>query len=393
MGIEVGLNTSKLRSTNRFGAVVVVLALAVAIALVGFARSASAEERRSGSLVMFGGPVHVQAGEVVEGDVVSLGNRVTVDGRVRGNAVSIGSMVEVNGEVDGDVVSVGSTVFLGDNARVGGDVTSIGGSVQRSPGAIVRGSIHSGGIPFRFDFRGVTWPMRWRPWHMSWAYFGFMWILRLVGALVLALVIVAIWPNHVAAVGASVETKLGRAVVIGLVAWLLFVPGMILLAITLIGIPLVPVWILFYVAAAAFGHAAVSVVVGDRVGRLANANMTILVKVLVGALVLAALGLVPGLGAVVAIAVAVIGLGAVLDTRFGTNRPWFPPRQQPVTPPPQPAGQGEPQTTQAAQPAQTARPEEPGQQPAEPAQAEGPGGPTHAEPTEGPGPSDPRKER
>ncbi|MEW6104957.1 MAG: hypothetical protein AB1563_01125, partial [Bacillota bacterium] len=121
MGIEVGLNTSRLRSTNRFGAVVVVLALAVAIALVGFTGSASAEERRSGSLVMFGGPVHVQADEVVEGDVVSLGNRVTVDGRVRGNAVSIGSVVEVNGEVDGDVVSVGSTVFLGDNARVGGD--------------------------------------------------------------------------------------------------------------------------------------------------------------------------------------------------------------------------------------------------------------------------------
>lgn len=386
MGIEVGMNMSKLRSTNRFGAVVVVLALAVAIALVGFTGSASAEERRSGSLVMFGGPVHVKADEVVEGDVVSLGNRVTVDGRVTGDAVSIGSAVEVNGEVDGDVVSLGSTVFLGENARVGGDVTSIGGSVQRSPGAVVGGSVTSGGSPFRFDFRGITWPRFWRPWQMSGAYFGFMWLVRLVGALVLALVVVAIWPNHTAAVGAAIETRLGRATLIGLAAWLLFVPGMILLAITLIGIPLVPVWILFYVAAAAFGHAAISVVVGDRVGRLANANMTILVKVLVGALVLAALGLVPGLGAVAAIAVAIVGLGAVLDTRFGTNRPWFPPRQQPVPPLPQPVGQGEPQTTQARQPAQTARP-------AEPAQAEGPTGPTQAEPTEGPGPSDPREER
>lgn len=372
---------SKPRTTNRLSAVMAVLVLVVAIGLVGLAGPAFAEERRDGSLVVFGGPVHVQANEVVEGDAVSLGDRVTVDGRVTGDAVSIGSVVEVNGEVDGDVVSLGSMVLLGDSARVGGDVTSIGGSVRRSPGAVVGGTVTSGGVPFRFDFRGTTWPRHWRPWNMAGAYLGFMWLVRFLGALVLSLAVVAIWPNHTAAVGAAVETRLGRVTLIGLVAWLLFVPGMILLAVTLIGIPLVPVWVLFYVAGAMFGHAAISVVVGDRVGRLANANMTILVKVLVGALVLAALGLVPGLGVVTAIAVAIIGLGAVLDTRFGTNRPWFPPRkpQQPARPPSQPREDSPLAVRPAPEPTQ----------PAEPAEQMPPAGPA----PERAEPSDPREER
>lgn len=357
MGIKVGSIVSRQR--KGFAAVAVVLVLAAAVVLGGFVGSASAEERRTGGSVVFGGPVHVQADEVVEGGVVSLGDRVTVDGRVTGDAVSIGSVVEVNGEVDGDVVSVGSTVILSDNARVGGDVASIGGSVQRSPGAVVGGSVTSGGVPFRFDFRGITWPMHRGAWHMPWASFGFMWLARLVGALVLALVIVAIWPNNAAAVGAAIETRLGRAALIGLVAWLLFVPGMILLAITLIGIPLVPVWILFYVAAGALGHAAISVVVGDKVARLANANMSILAKVLVGALIMALLSWIPAAGFLVSIAVAVIGLGAVLDTRFGTNRPWFPPRQQqPVHPLPRPQ-----EGTRTAGPVEPAEPAHPTEQP------------------------------
>ena len=204
--------------------------------------------------------------------------------------------------------------------------------MYRAEGAVVEGDVNSGSFPFDFRIRGMMWPfMHWRTRHMPWGFFGAMWIARLVGALVLSLVIVAIWPNHTASVAEAIEARIGRVALTGLVGWLLFVPGMIFLAITLIGIPLIPVWVLLYVAAGMFGHAAIAVLVGDRVAKLANTTMTILVKVFVGALIIALLGWVPAVGAIVAIAVAVIGLGAVLDTKFGTNKPWFPPRQ-PVPP-------------------------------------------------------------
>ncbi|MCR4401394.1 MAG: hypothetical protein NUW12_01230 [Firmicutes bacterium] len=374
MDVRTQRNTSGPRAASRFGAIAAAVVLAVAQALLSMAGPALAQERRDGTQVVFGGPIHVAADEVVEGDVVSLGNRVTVDGRVTGDAVSVGSVVEVNGVVEGDAVSIGSSVILGENARVGGDVSSVGGSVRRSPGAVVGGSTTSGAAPFRFNFRGMNWPRLLRPWRMSGAYLAFGWLARLVGALVLALVVVALWPDHTAAVGAAVETRLGRAVLVGLVAWLLFVPGMILLAITIVGIPLIPIWVLFYVAAATLGHAAVAVVVGDRVGRLARANMTILVRVIIGVLVLAALGLVPGINAVVFVLVAVIGLGAVLDTRFGTNRPWFGPRQaqqhgsspSPQSGGPMPPVGGAPAPTQPAQPAEYVAPPHPAEERTEP---------------------------
>ncbi|HHY98430.1 MAG TPA: polymer-forming cytoskeletal protein [Firmicutes bacterium] len=287
-----------------------------------------AESKRSGGSFVFGGSIHVDADEVVEGGVVSMGGKVTVDGRVIGDAVSIGGPVEVNGTVEGDVVSVGSRIYLGEKARVTGDVTSVGGSIERSPGAVVQGDVTTSGFPFTFRFGNMIWPhMRWAPRHMPWEFFGAMWIIRLIGALVLSLAIVAIWPNHTAAVASAIEAKLGRITLVGLVAWLLLVPSIIILAITLIGIPLIPLWVLFYIVAAMFGHAAVSILVGDRVAKLANATMTQLVKVLVGALIIALLGWVPGLGALVAVVVGVIGLGGVLETRFGTNKPWFPSRQ------------------------------------------------------------------
>ena len=321
---------------RRFAIVAVMAALVVLWTVLGggLSPAAFAQIRKSGTSVVFGGPIYVPAGETVEGDVVSFGGRVTVDGHVDGNAVSIGGPVEINGTVEGDVVSVGSQVSLGENARVRGDVTSVGGTVDRAEGAVIEGSVTSGGFPFKFNFHGIMWPgTRWMPWHMSWGrgFFGAMWIARLVGALVLSLVIVAVWPKHIASVAEAIEVRLGRVALTGLIAWLLFVPAMILLAVTLIGIPLIPLWGLFYVAAGVMGHAAIAVLAGDKVAKLANTSMTTFLKVIVGALVIALLGWVPGMGVVVAIAVAVIGLGAVLDTRFGTNKPWFPPRQ-PVPP-------------------------------------------------------------
>ncbi len=333
-------------------AAVVAIALFVGCALLdGLFAPAYAQGRGRGGSFVVGGSIHVDADETVEGAVVSLGGEITVDGHVTDDAVCIGGPVEVSGTVDGDVVSVGSQVSLGESARVGGDVTSVGGSVLRAPGAVIAGEVTSVAFPaLRFNMRDLRWNRIPRMfWQVPWGWVaGLWWGARLVGILALSLIIVAIWPNNTASVAAAVETSLGRALLIGLVAWLIFVPGIVLLAITLVGIPLIPIWALFFVVAGVLGYAAIAVLVGDRVGRLANSRMSMLAKVIVGVLVLALLGLVPGVGFVVGIAVAIAGVGAVLDTRFGTNRPWFrqrqpgPTQQAPPSQEPPPAGEAAP---------------------------------------------------
>ena len=74
--------------------------------------------------VRFGGNVSVEEGEIVTGNVVSIGGSARVNGEVRGDAVAIGGGVE-----------------LGPHAIVQGDAVSLGGVLKRDPGARVDGKV------------------------------------------------------------------------------------------------------------------------------------------------------------------------------------------------------------------------------------------------------------
>jgi len=77
---------------------------------------------RSGDIVRIGHDVHVERGELVQGDLVVMGGDVIVDGHV-----------------EGDVVAMGGHVQLNPTARVDGDVACIGGHLTQEDGAIVGG--------------------------------------------------------------------------------------------------------------------------------------------------------------------------------------------------------------------------------------------------------------
>ena len=76
----------------------------------------------SGDIVRIGSDIHVEEGQVVDGDVIVFGADADVDGHVRGN-VSV---------TRGDVQ-------LGSKAKVDGDVLVIGGEIQEEEGATVLG--------------------------------------------------------------------------------------------------------------------------------------------------------------------------------------------------------------------------------------------------------------
>lgn len=79
-------------------------------------------------LVRFGEDITIAADKVVDGDVVAIGGDVTVLGRVRGDVVAVGGAVEVRGAgvVEGDAVSLGGGVNTADSASVAGSNVSIG---------------------------------------------------------------------------------------------------------------------------------------------------------------------------------------------------------------------------------------------------------------------------
>jgi len=188
----------------------------------------SRTDRRNGDRVRIGGDVTVDAGEVIDGDVVAIGGPVKVDG-----------------EVQGDVVAVGGSVTLGPTAVVEGDVTVVGGPLHRDPGAQVRGQaqeVSLGGI----DFGQWTW--RRNPVGQWWrsalgSAFAFVGTLVRVAVLCLFAVLVVLFGrDYMERAGTMAAASSLKAGAVGLLAQVLFLPLLVItcvvLVMTIVGIPL-----------------------------------------------------------------------------------------------------------------------------------------------------------
>ena len=95
----------------------------------------------AGNIITIAGPV--------AGDVIAAGNIVRVKGPVSGSVRIIGSTVQVDGEVEKNVWAVGSSVTLSSDANVGWDFYAAGATVEVK--APVGGNVWATGASVIFD--------------------------------------------------------------------------------------------------------------------------------------------------------------------------------------------------------------------------------------------------
>jgi hypothetical protein len=219
-------------------------------------------DRRNGDRVRIGGDVNVDAGELIDGDVVAVGGPVRIDG-----------------EVQGDVVAVGGGVTLGAAAVVDGDVTSVGGPIHRDPGAQVRGRVQEvslGGIDFsRWTWRRNPFGEWWRS--MLGSAFAFVGTLVRVAVLCLfAALVVLFGRDYMERAGTVAAASSLKAGAVGILAQILFIPLLVItcvvLVMTIVGIPLLlllPFVILGIAVLALVGFTGVA----HRVGGLAASRL------------------------------------------------------------------------------------------------------------------------
>ena len=188
-----------------------------------------------GDRIRFAGNISVEEGEVVDGDVVSIGGSTRVDGEVTGDAVAIGGSLELgpHANVLGDAVSVGGSLKRDPGARVGGKVVDVGGGAGLSLGRWPWGRFSRPGLfPFGALFLGAA-----------------AGVLALMSTLVrvavlclLSSIVLFVGREYVERVGARAAAEPLKAGAIGLLAQLLFGPLLILtivvFVITIVGIPL-----------------------------------------------------------------------------------------------------------------------------------------------------------
>ncbi|MBV8530969.1 MAG: hypothetical protein JO104_06600 [Candidatus Eremiobacteraeota bacterium] len=251
-----------------------------------------------------------------------------------------GSVVVEPGQiVDGDL-----TVVFGDATNAGlveGDVTVIGGNYDPRPGGIVTGRVTQVGgtltqavvpwapsdssySPLRPDHRLL--------WRLSWN--------------LLALLVFLIFPLRTRMVLDRLESHPGLCTGAGLLGCVAVIPLAVLLAITILLIPLILLELVFVFAGAFLGTAALALLIGRRLCELLSPATTPspLVALLVGLALITAAELVPVVGTLVLIFVGLIGLGATMlsfarDSFAGPAGPGrAPPTRASISGPPMAAG-------------------------------------------------------
>lgn len=284
--------------------------MALALALVLLPSSLFAGEQPKVGIL---GDVRVEKGEVYHDDVVCIGGAAVVEGKVEGNVVVIGGSLDFSGEAQ-DVVVLGGNGTLSPGSVIHGDLVHMMGTLKRDPDVTVHGQAIDVGSHLPPQIQRL----------LSRGLLGIIVVLRVVSiivSLIVIFLIVLIAPERVERMSEVLEPRWPASLGFGILGYAVFIVLAIILAVTLIGIPLavllgLAVWVL-----GLMGTAAIMTTLGRRVGLgtgLIGPDPSVLSCAFVGFLVVALVRFIPVVGEMAWLLLSVIGLGLVLVTKVGS---------------------------------------------------------------------------
>jgi hypothetical protein len=243
-----------------------------------------------------GEDIVIEAGETV-GDVVSTGGSVTVRGHATGDVVAVGGSVvlESGSRVDGDAVAVGGTVEVKSGAKLGGERSSVGGPL----GKVLSGAIKMSPTTVSADKHEK---------HEK-GFFGRLW--WTVPFFVLGFLTMLFVPDRLLSLREAVAARPWAATAAGAGSWFGIVALCILLAVTIIGIPLIPLALVGYFALGLFGLTALAWWIGSKLTFVPGIERPLLAFTL-GTLVLALVAAIPYVGKVALWMATTVSGGAAL---------------------------------------------------------------------------------
>ena len=246
-------------------------------------------------------------------DIVKIHTDIEISkDTVVNDVVAVGGNVTVYGKVENNVVAVGGDIVLKTNSSVGGQIVSVGGHVIKDPTANVTGRITEIYMPHFIPsiptFLKGTWLALWAT----------ISLLTLLGFLGLAILLAALIPEHIGTAVSVLEKSFVSMLFWGILWAILVAPIAVLLAISIIGIILIPLEILLVVLALVIGYIASAIFIGKNVFLSFRKASPPFVDAILGILILFLIGFVPIVGPIIKILFVLAGFGAVLTTRFGT---------------------------------------------------------------------------
>src|SRR5262245_1020976 len=245
--------------------------------------------------------------------------------RVNGDVVAVFGSVRVEGEVTGSVVAVFGAVDLGRQAVVRGDAVAVGGAMHEEPGARVSGdTVQVGFLPLTLGLPGLP---------LVLATIILAWLVSLFFGWAAA----GLFPARLTRVAVTASQRTAASLAIGVVSGPLMIVTMMLLMVTVVGIPIAIMLPFAYIAVAYLGQIAATYVLGCKLTRRQLGDSRILAPLLSGGLLVASvfgfgaiLWETPGivrtaalfllmLGLLLLLGLSAIGVGAFLLSRAGSR--------------------------------------------------------------------------
>lgn len=259
-------------------------------------------------VVVFGGQIQLGPEFSVAGSAVLAGGEVRLESPVGGEVRAGGGYVLIDSVIGRDVSVAGDRVVIGPNARIGGSLTHRAGQIEIDPAAVVSGEIRALEPEENAPLRAQD-----VIWMVALAFVG-----GLVALILLAWAAAIFLPGLMRDADEMIREKpwvtLAVGFLIGLVA-----PGLLLLlVVTIVGIPVALTLGALLVAAIPLAIAAFVNFAGMMIRRLLKHDVSVTPDLPTRALWSAAavialvlVGLIPFVGAIAWTAAYVTGLGAV----------------------------------------------------------------------------------
>jgi hypothetical protein len=274
------------------------------------------EDAYSGTMIL-GGNHTYQAGETLSGELVIVSGTVLLEGGayLAGSIYMLGGNLDINGEIAGDLSIIGGNGLLGPQARVGGNVNLAGGRLERSPSALIAGTLREAS-DLSLDAETIF-PKRSPENRLIWV------IPQALGMAFLGYAANRFFPHPVSRVGKAVFEHPLVAGAVGLLCGLVLPALLVLMAFTVILIPVSIIGLITIGLILIYGWIGAGSIVGKWLSRRTRHKLppsqTTFLGTLVFMLAMQALGFIPLIGPTLTLIVTLIVAGAVLITRFGTQ--------------------------------------------------------------------------
>jgi len=279
----------------------------------------------SGDQLVIGNTYRLSSGDTLSGNLAIVGGTATIekDATMTGDTILSGGTLTLAGTLNGDIIAIGGAITLEDSAVVNGDLVLIGATLKRSPLAVISGDIteQSPSLFSSKDNTNVLSPFKSNKDPLTRALAITFESLALSA---LAVILGLLLPQQVKRVSATITSQPLVAGGVGLLTCVVLPIVLVLLTVTVILIPVMILAVILFVFAMLFGWMAAGHEIGDRIESLFHVDWHPAISAGIGVLLLSLVTgfatMIPCAGVLIGVIVALFGLGAVIISRFGSEK-------------------------------------------------------------------------